>query len=156
MRKFLITILYINIILYLVFYSLTDYILREFPSLSISSGTITVLKIIFLIAAAFCLGVLISIFRNYRGARTVFDYRLFLKIGVLPFVLLLLSGGQITSFINTHLFGGSKQISELAFYLFSRDSVWAVWFGISIGVSVKLIFTKEKHSKTANFLKASH
>ena len=143
MRKFLITILYINIILYLVFYSLTDYILREFPSLSISAGAITFIKILFLVASTFCLGVLISIFRNYRGARTVFDYRLFLKIGVIPFALLVLSGGQITGFINTHLFGGSKQLSELAFYLFSRDSIWAVWFGISVGVSVKLIFQKK-------------
>lgn len=148
MRKFLITILYINIILYLVFYSLTDYILREFPSLPASPAAITTIKIFFLIAAAFCLGVLISIFRNYRGVKTVFDYRLFLKTGILPLFLLILSGGQITSFFITHFFAGSKQLSELAFYLFSRDSVWAVWFGISIGVSVKLVFTKEKHEKS--------
>jgi hypothetical protein len=118
--------------------------LGKFPALTMSGGAITTIKIIFLIATGFCLGIVISILRGYDGMKSVFDYRAFLIIGILPFILLILSGGQITNFIITNFLGGNKQISELAFYLFSRDIIWAVWFGISIGVSVKLRFKKQR------------
>ncbi len=144
MRKFLITFSYINIILYLVLYSLFDYMLGRFPTLILSGPAITTIKIIFLIVTGFCLGIVISLLRGYEGMKSVFDYRIFLKTGILPFILLILSGGQITNFIITYLLGGSKQISELAFYLFSRDIIWAIWFGISIGVSVKLRFKRQR------------
>ncbi len=144
MRKFLIIFSYINIILYFVLYGLFDYMLGKIPRLAMPGAAITTIKIIFLIAAGFCLGIVISILRGHEGMKSDFDYRLFLKTGVLPFILLILSGGQITNFVITYLLAGSKQMSELAFYLFSRDAIWAVWLGISLGVSVRLRFKRQR------------
>jgi len=144
LRKFLIIFSYINIILYLVLYSLFDYMLENTPSLVLPPGLITTIKILFLISAGFCIGIVISILRGYDGMKSSFDYSIFLKIGILPLILLVLSGGQITSFIITYFLGGNKKISELAFYLFSRDAIWAIWFGISVGISVKLRFKRQK------------
>lgn len=144
MRKFLIIFSYINIIFYFILYGLFDYMLGKIPGLAMTAPAITTIKIIFLIAAGFCLGIVISILRGHEGMKSDFDYRLFLKIGVLPFILLILSGGQVTNFVITYLFAGSKQMSELAFYLFSRDAIWAVWLGISLGVSVRLRFKRQR------------
>jgi hypothetical protein len=144
LRKFLIIFSYINIILYFILYSLFDYMLGKIPLSGMPGPAITTIKILFLIAAGFCLGIVISILRGHEGMKNCFDYRIFLKTGILPFILLILSGGQITSLIITYFFGGSKQLSELAFYLFSRDIIWAVWLGISLGVSVKLRFKRQR------------
>jgi len=130
--------------------------LENIPSLILSPGLITTIKILFLISTGFCIGIVISMLRSYEGTKSIFDYGIFLKIGILPFILLILSGGQITSFIITYFLGGSKKISELAFYLFSRDAIWAIWFGIAIGVSVKLSFKRQKHIRITDTFEANN
>ncbi|MBU4450946.1 MAG: hypothetical protein KKE35_06605, partial [Actinobacteria bacterium] len=55
----------------------------------------------------------------------------------------ILSQGGITNFFITKLFNSSRQISEAAFYFFSRQIIWSMWLGFAIGVSIRLSFKKK-------------
>ncbi len=144
LKKFLIVLSYINIILYIVLFGLFDYILESLLTVTIAPAMISFIKILFIIIIGFLIGFIISILRVYDGIKSYFDYKNFLILGIVPLILLILSGGQITNFIITNFLNGSKEISELTFYLFSRDIIWSLWLGVAIGSSVRIQFKTPK------------
>lgn len=150
MKKFLIIFSVLNTFLYFVIYSYFDYILENLPALILSSGLISFVKILFLIAVGFSAGLIISVIRGFDGSKSTFDYKSFFILVAVPVIMLLLSGGQITNFIVVNFFGANKKLSELVFYIFSRDYIWALLTGIIAGTSIKLSFKKSKHIKITN------
>ena len=150
MKKFLIIFSILNTILYFIIYSYFDYILENLPALIIPAALISFIKILFLVAVGFSVGLIISVIRGFDGSKSTFDYKSFFILVAVPSVMLLLSGGQITNFIIVKFFGANKKLSELVFYIFSRDYIWALLTGIIAGTSIKLSFKKSKHIKIIN------
>ena len=149
MRIFLIVIAFINTMLYLFVYAYFENIMGLFGNVSVAGGWLSFLKILDLIIVGFLIGLIIAMLLRLRIEKSFFDYRMLLIVGILPFIFLALSGGQITNFFIAKLFNSSRQISEAAFYFFSRQIIWAIWLGLAIGVSVRLAFKKKlKHEMT--------
>lgn len=144
MKKFLLVFSYLNIILYVILFGLFDYILESLSTVTIAPAMISFIKILFVVIIGFSIGFIISILRVYDGMKSYFDYKNFLILGIVPLLLLILSGGQITNFIITNFLNGSKKISELTFYLFSRDTIWSLWFGVAIGSSIRIQFKSQR------------
>jgi len=143
MRIFLIVFSYVNLFLYILIYSLYDNIAPLVGLTSLSTGAQSFLKVSLLVIAGFFIGLIASLFRKGRSSRSSFDYSLFLLLGLAPFVMLLLSEGSMTDFLIRVFFRSSKALSEAAFYVFSRTAIYALWYGLSIGISVTVGF-KEK------------
>jgi len=151
MRIFLIIFSFINAFLYLVFYAYYDNILDVFGSSNTSAGWLVFLKIVILIIIGFLIGLMVSLLLKLNINRSFFDWRVLLIIGILPFLFLILSQGGITNFIVIKFFNANRQISELLFYFFSRQIIWSLWFGFSIGASVRIAFkNKLKHEAAYN------
>ena len=149
MRIFLIVIAFINTMLYLFVYAYFENIMGLFGNVSVAGGWLSFLKILDLIIVGFLIGLIVAMLLRLRIEKSFFDYRMLLIVGILPFIFLVLSGGQITNFFIAKLFNSSRQISEAAFYFFSRQIIWAIWLGLAIGVSVRLAFKKKlKHEMT--------
>jgi len=149
MRIFLIVIAFINTMLYLFVYAYFENIMGLFGNVSVAGGWLSFLKILDLIIVGFLIGLIIAMLLRLRIEKSFFDYRMLLIVGILPFIFLVLSGGQVTNFFIAKLFNSSRQISEAAFYFFSRQIIWAIWLGLAIGVSVRLAFKKKlKHEMT--------
>ncbi len=151
MRVFLIIFSFINAFLYLVFYAYYDNILNVFGSSNTSAGWLVFLKIVILVVIGFLIGLIVSLLLKLNISRSFFDWRLLLIVGIVPFIFLILSQGGITNFIVIKFFNANRQISELLFYFFSRQIVWSLWFGFSIGASVRIAFKKKlKHEAIYN------
>jgi len=149
MRIFLIVITFVNTMLYLLVYAYYENIMGLFGNVNVTGGWLSFLKILDLVVVGFLIGLIVAMLLRLRIEKSFFDYRMLLIVGILPFIFLILSGGQITNFFIAKLFNSSRQISEAAFYFFSRQIIWAIWFGFSIGVSVRLSFKKKlKHEMT--------
>jgi hypothetical protein len=146
MRIFLIIFSFINTFLYLLFYSYYDNIFDVFGNSNTSSGGLIFLKVVILIIIGFLISLIVSLFLKINIEKSFFDYKLFLIVGILPFIFLILSQGSITDFVIMKFFHASKQVSEMAFYFFSRQVVWSLWLGFAAGASVRIAFTKKlKH-----------
>jgi hypothetical protein len=151
LRGFLIVFSFINAFLYLLFYAYYDNILSVFGSSNTSEGWLVFLKIVIHIVIGSLIGLIVSLLLKLNINRSFFDLRLFLIVGILPFIFLILSQGNVTSFIVTKIFGGNRNLSELVFYFFSRQIVWSLWLGFSIGASVRIAFKKKlKHEDNFN------
>jgi hypothetical protein len=149
MRIFLIVITFINTMLYLLVYAYFENIMGLFGNVNVAGGWLSFLKILDLVIVGFLIGLIVAMLLRLRIEKSFFDYRMLLIVGILPFIFLILSGGQITDFFITKLFNSNRQISEAAFYFFSRQIIWAIWLGFAIGVSVRLSFKKNlKHEMT--------
>ena len=149
MRIFLIVIAFINTMLYLLVYTYYENIMGLFGNVNVAGGWLTFLKILDLAIVGFLIGLIVAMLLRLRIEKSFFDYRMLLIVGILPFIFLVLSGGQVTDFFIAKLFNSSRQISEAAFYFFSRQIIWSIWFGFAIGVSVRLSFKKKlKHELT--------
>ena len=149
MRIFLIVIAFINTMLYLFVYAYYENIMGLFGNVSVAGGWLSFLKVLDLVIVGFLIGLIIALLLRLSIEKSFFDYRMLLIVGLLPFIFLILSPGQVTNFFIVKLFNSSKQISEAAFYFFSRQIIWAIWFGLAIGVSVRLAFKKKlKHEIT--------
>jgi hypothetical protein len=149
MRIFLIVIAFINTMLYLFVYAYFENIMGLFGNVNVAGGWLSFLKILDLVIVGFLIGLIVAILLRLRIEKSFFDYRMLLIVGILPFIFLILSGGQVTNFFIAKLFNSSRQISEAAFYFFSRQIIWAIWFGFAIGVSIRLSFKKKlKHEIT--------
>ena len=144
MKKLLIAFSIINLGLYFIIYSYFDYILENSPALLMPASAISFIKILFLIAIGFSAGLVISLIRGYEGVKSTFDYRMFIMLAILPAVMLLLSGGQVTNFVIVRFFSANKKLAELAFYIFSRDYIWALLTGFIAGTCVKLRFKRNR------------
>jgi hypothetical protein len=129
-----------------VFYAYYDNILSIFSNSNTSAGWLVFLKIVILVVIGFLIGLIVSLLLKLNISRSFFDWRLLLIVGTLPFIFLILSQGGITNFIVIKFFNANRQISELLFYFFSRQIIWSLWFGFSIGASVRIAFMKKlKH-----------
>jgi hypothetical protein len=73
-----------------------------------------------------------------------FDIRVFLIVGCIPALALILYNTGAVNLVVTKFFNSNLTVSELVFYFFSRETVWAIWLGISIGASVRLRFSSLK------------
>lgn len=149
MRIFLIVTAFVNTIFYLLVYAYYENIMGLFGNVNVAGGWLSFLKILDLVIVGFLIGLIVSMLLRLRIEKSFFDYRMLLIVGILPFIFLILSPGQVTNFFIVKLFNSSRQISEAAFYFFSRQTIWAIWFGFAIGVSVRLSFKKKlKHEMT--------
>ena len=134
---------------YLLVYAYFENIMGLFGNVNVSGGWLSFLKILDLTVVGFLIGLIVSMLLRLSIVKSFFDYRMLLIVGILPFIFLILSQGGITNFFIVKLFNSSKQISEAAFYFFSRQIIWSMWFGFAIGVSVRLAFKKKlKHEIT--------
>jgi len=149
MRIFLIIFSFVNAFLYFLVYAYFENILVLFGSVSITGGLLGFVKIMLLIIISFLIGLIVSLLLRGKIKKSYFDYRIALIVGILPFIFLILSQGSIINIIVTGIFSSNRQISELIFYFFSRQIVWAMWFGFAIGASVRIAFNKKiKHAKS--------
>jgi len=146
LKNFLLIFSFINAILYILVYSYYDYILGLFGEISISAGFLSFLKILILIIVGFLIGLIAALLLNLNIGRSYYDYKALIIIGIIPFICLILSEGTITNFFIIKFLNSSRQVSELVFYLFSRQIIWTLWLGFSIGSSIRLSF-KRKISK---------
>jgi len=146
LRIFLIILSFLNTILYILVYAYYDYILSLFDTALISAGVLNFIKLLLLVITGFCIGLMVSLLLKLDIDKSFFDIKTLIVVGFIPAVCLLLSEGTITSFIITKFFGANKKLTELVFYLFSRQILWTLWFGFSIGSSVRINFKKKlKH-----------
>ena len=103
------------------------------------------IKLFLLIIIGFCIGINVMLMLKLKLEKSFFSYKSLLLIGIIPFFCLILSQGSITSFAISRFFDSSKTISELVFYLFSRQTIWSIWLGFAIGSSIRFGFPKRKH-----------
>jgi len=150
LKKLLLIFSIINAGLYFIIYSYFDYILGSSPGVVMPALAISFIKILFLIAIGFSAGLTVSIIRGFDGIKSTFDYKMFMMLSIVPLIMLLLSGGQVTNFIIVRFFNANKKLAELAFYLFSRDFIWSMLLGFFAGVSVKLRFKRSRQLRITN------
>ena len=79
------------------------------------------------------------------------EIRNLILVGIVPFILLVLSPGPVSDLIATKIFSNNEKIKELLFYLFSRQPLWSVWLGFAIGTSVRISFKKREHRHAASY-----
>jgi len=146
----LLIISFINTILYILVYAFYDYILNLFGTMPLSAGFLSFIKLAVLIIIGFCIGLNVSLLLKLNIDKSFFDIRNFVIIGFIPAICLLLSEGTITNFVIAKFFGSDKKLTELVFYLFSRQIIWTLWFGFSIGSSARINFIR-KHKHVASY-----
>lgn len=145
MRIFLIFFSFINTIFYVLVYSYFDNILDVLGITSLSSTAVNYIKLAALLIVGFCIGITVMLILRLKIKKNIFSFKNLLIIGIFPFICLILSEGSITSFIINKFFNSSETLSELAFYLFSRQTIWSLWFGFAIGTSIRFSFLKKEY-----------
>lgn len=162
MRFFLLVFSYINTIFYILIYSFFDKILEILGAVNLSPTAANYIKLTALLIVGFCIGISVMLILRLNINRSLFSFKNLIIIGVFPFICLILSEGTITSFVINTFFNSSENLSEMAFYLFSRQAIWFLWLGFALGSSVRLSFsrrifkhisvdeTKEANSKSIN------
>ncbi len=142
MRIFLIVISFINTLFYVLVYAYYDNVLSMLGNIAISAGLQNFLKTLVLLIAGFCIGIMVMLLLNIRSGRSSFNLKNLILIGIVPFMLMILSLDPVSSFILSRLLAGNEKIQELVFYLLSRNVLWSVWFGFALGTSVRPGFGK--------------
>jgi hypothetical protein len=151
LRIFLIIVSFINTLLYVLIYAYYDTILDRMGASLLSAGMQTFFKIVVLVAAGFCIGLMSMLLLSPGMKRSRFNVKNLLLIGLIPFILLLLSSGPVIDFIASRIFGNKESIRELLFYLLSRQAILSIWFGFAVGTSVRIRFGKKTHKHSANY-----
>jgi len=144
LRVFLIIFSFINAVFYIFIYSYSDRILEIIGGVNLSAVAINYIRLAALLIVGFCVGVIVMLLLKLKLKRSLFSFKNMLIVGFFPFICLVLSEGTITSFIINKFFNSSEQLSELAFYLFSRQSIWSLWLGFSIGSSIRFGFSRRE------------
>lgn len=145
MRIFLIVFSFINTVFYVLIYSYFDNILNLFGGVDLSSTVINYIKLSALLIVGFCIGVNVMLMIRLKINKSLFSFKNLILVGIIPFICLILSEGTITSFIITKFFNSSEKLSELVFYLFSRQTIWSLWLGLAIGSSIRFGFFRRKY-----------
>lgn len=145
MRILLIIFSFINTVFYVLVYSYFDNILDVFGVTDLSSAAINYIKLLVLLIVGFCIGMMVMLLLRLKIKKNLFSFKNLLIVGIFPFICLILSEGSITSFIINKLFNSSERLSELAFYLFSRQTIWSLWLGFAIGTSIRFSFLKKEY-----------
>lgn len=151
MRIFLIIVSFINTLLYVLIYAYYDTILSLLGTSLLSAGMQNFFRAIVLIVAGFCIGLMSMLLLSPGMRRSRFDIRNLLLVGIVPFILLVLSPGPVTDMIASRIFGNIESIRELLFYLLSRQALWSVWFGFAVGTSVRIQFGGRRHKHIASY-----
>jgi hypothetical protein len=136
---------FINAVFYIIIYSYLDKILEILEGISLSAVAVNYIRLASLLIVGFCIGVIVMLVLKLKLKRSLFSFKNLLIVGFFPFICIILSEGTITSFIINKFFNSSEQLSELAFYLFSRQSIWSLWLGFSIGSSIRFSFSKREY-----------
>ena len=144
MRVFLIIISFLNSLLYFAVYVYFDTIMGFMGPASISGGLQSFLKILVLVIAGFCVGLIPMLFLSPGMRRSRIDIKNLILAGIVPFILLILSPGPVMDFLATKVFSNNEKISELIFYLLSRQSLWSIWLGFAIGTSARIALKKRE------------
>ncbi len=151
MRIFLIIISFINTLFYVLIYAYYDNVLEMLGATAISAGLQNTLKTFVLIAAGFCIGIMVMLL-SPGSDKSRFEIKNLLLIGMVPFILLVLSLGPVSSLIISRFFSGSEKMQELVFYLLSRNVLWSVWSGFALGTSVRPCFRKRRHKHAVTYV----
>jgi hypothetical protein len=144
-RIFLIIISFVSGLLYFMLYSYFDTIIGVIGSSMPSAGMQSFIKILVLLIAGFCFGLIPILLLAPGMKRSRLDVRSLILVGIVPFILLILSPGPVNDFIATRIFSNNENIRELLFYLFSRQPLWSVWLGFAIGTSTRISFKRQEH-----------
>lgn len=140
-KKFLlIAFSFVNIILYYTAFAYFDNIMNALVIYNLPSGFLNFLRLFIVFVLGFMIGFLIAISSKVMVNTNYFDIRVFLIAGCIPALALILYSSGAVNLVVNRLFGSDLTISELVFYFFSRDTIWAIWLGISAGASVRLTF----------------
>jgi len=145
LRVFLIVFSFINAVFYVFIYSYFDKILEILEGLDISAIAANYIKLAVLLIVGFCIGVIVMLVLKLKIKRSLFSFKNLVIVGFFPFICMVLSEGTITSFIINKFFNSSERLSELVFYLFSRQTIWSIWLGFSIGSSIRFSFPGRKY-----------
>jgi len=151
LRVFLLIISFINTVLYILVYAYYNNILNLFNTVALPVGLLNFIKLLTLVIVGFCIGLNVSLLLRLNINKSFFDIRTLIIVGFIPAFCLLLSEGTITNFFIAKFFGSNKRLTELVFYLFSRQIIWTLWLGFSVGSSVRINFIKRiRHTVTYN------
>ncbi len=143
-RFFLIVFSLVNIILYYTAFAYFDNIMDALAGYNLPAGFLNFLRLFIVFVLGFMIGFLIAISMRVVVDTNYFDIRVFLIAGCIPALALILYNTGVTNLVVTRFFNSNLTVSELVFYFFSRDTIWAIWLGISVGASVRLKFTYPK------------
>jgi hypothetical protein len=138
MRVLLIAFSYVNLLLYLAIYGLYEMISPLIGFSSLGQGAQTFIRVALLVIAGFFIGLVASVYKKGISGPNSFDYDLFLLLGLLPFILLVLSEGSMVDLFTRVFFPSGQAVTRFFAHLFSSWPVFALWYGLSIGVSVKV------------------
>ncbi len=130
-------------------YSYFDKILEILGVISLSPVAMNYIKLAALLIVGFCIGAMVMLVLRLKIKKSIFSFRNLVIVGIFPFICLILSEGTITSFIINKFFNSSEKLSELAFYLFSRQAIWSLWLGFAIGSSIRFSFLGRKYKHTS-------
>lgn len=133
-------------------YAYYDNILGMFGNIAISAGLQNFLKTLILLVVGFCIGIMVMLLLNIKSGRSYFDLKNLLLIGIVPFILVILSLGPVSGFIFSRLLSGNERIQEAVFYLLSRNVLWSIWFGFALGTSVRPSFGKRRHKHASTYI----
>jgi len=145
LRIFLIIFSFINTVFYVFVYSYFDNILDIIGVAGLSSTAINYIKLAALLVVGFCIGTTVMLILRLKIKKNLFSFKNLLIVGIFPFICLILSEGSITSFIINKFFNSNEKLSELVFYLFSRQTIWSLWLGFAIGSSIRFSFLKKEY-----------
>ena len=145
MRIFLIIFSFINTVFYVFVYSYFDNILDILGVTGLSSIALNYIKLAALLVVGFCIGITVMLILRLKIKRSLFSFKNLFIVGIFPFICLILSEGTITSLIINKFFNSSEKLSELAFYLFSRQTIWSLWLGFAVGSSIRFSFLKKEY-----------
>ncbi len=135
---------FVNIILYYTAFAYFDNILNALAGYSLPAGFLSFLRLFIVFALGFMIGLLIIISMKPRPRMNYFDLKTFLIVGFIPAIGLILSGTGAVNLMVTGIFDSNPVVSDLAYYFFSNNTIWALWLGVSIGSSVRLRFKLER------------
>jgi hypothetical protein len=149
LRNFLTVFSFINAILYSLIYSYFDSIIETLGVVNLSAAASNNIKLAALLIAGFFTGMLVMLILKLKIKKSFFSLKNLIIIGIFPFICLIMSEGTITSFIVTKLFNSNEKVSELLFYLFSRQAIWSLWLGFAIGSSIRFSFPGIRYRHTS-------
>jgi len=150
-RIFLIVVSFINTLFYVLFYAYYDNILSLLGVSIASVGLQNFLKLLFLLIIGFCIGIMVMLLLHLKLNRSYFEVKNLVLLGIVPFILLILSREPVTNFIIDRFFSDNESLQELIFYLLSRQVLRSGGLGFAIGTSIRFAFRKRQHRHAVSY-----
>ena len=108
MRIFLVIVSFASSLLYFLIYSYFDTIIGLIGPSYLSAGLQSFIKILVLLIAGFCTGLIPMLLLAPGMKRTRLDVRNLILVGIVPFILLIFSPGPVNDFIATKIFSNNE------------------------------------------------